>query len=189
MATVIIRNGVDVGALVETIEAIEARPELARFTFGARTTWREGTHATAEIGAFEHAGKRDETRERPFVLVGDEPPVLLGSNRGPNAIELLLAALGFCYSVGYVANAAARGIEIEEMEYELEGDIDLHNFLGLSEDVRPGFTEIRAKASVKATGTSEEELRDLCAYVQKTSPVRDVLANGVPVKTTIEVKP
>lgn len=48
---------------------------------------------------------------------------------------------------------------------------------------------IRAKASVRATGASEEELRDLCAYVQKTSPVRDVLANGVPVKTTIEVKP
>ena len=42
------------------------------------------------------------------LLVGDEPPVLLGQNKGPNAVELLLAALGFCYSVGYVANAAAR---------------------------------------------------------------------------------
>jgi len=187
MATVIIRNGVDVGALVETIEAIEARPELARFTFGARTTWREGTHATAEIGAFEHAGERDETRERPFVLVGDEPPVLLGSNKGPNAVELLLAALGFCYSVGYVANAAARGIEIEEMSYEIEGDIDLRNFLGITGEVRPGFHEIRAKAFVKAPGATEQELKELCTYVQDTSPVKDALANPVPVTTTIEV--
>ena len=134
-----------------------------------------------------HAGAEDETREHPFTLLGDEPPVLLGQNRGPNAVELLLAALGFCYSVGYVANAAARGIEIEEMSYEIEGDIDVRNFLGLGDETRPGFSEIRARAFVKAPGASEQELTDLCTYVQDTSPVKDVIANPVPVTTTIEV--
>ena len=81
--------------------------------------------------------------------------MLLGRNLGPNAVELLLASLGFCYSVGYVANAAARGIELEEMEYELEGDIDLRNILGISDEERPGFTEIRARARVKARGATE----------------------------------
>jgi len=187
MATVTVRNGIDVGALLETIDAIKENPELANFTFRARTSWQEGTNATAEIGSFLHAGAEDETREQPFVLVGDEPPVLLGQNKGPNAVELLLAALGFCYSVGYVANAAARGIEIEEMSYEIEGDIDLRNFLGISGQVRPGFHEIRAKAFVRAPGASEQELKELCTYVQDTSPVKDVLANPVPVSTTIEV--
>jgi len=187
MATVTVRNGIDVGALLETIDAIKEKPELANFTFRARTSWQEGTNATAEIGSFLHAGAEDETREQPFVLVGDEPPVLLGQNKGPNAVELLLAALGFCYSVGYVANAAARGIEIEEMSYEIEGDIDLRNFLGISGEARPGFREIRAKAFVKAPGASEQELKELCSYVQDTSPVKDVLANPVPVSTTIEV--
>jgi uncharacterized OsmC-like protein len=187
MATVAIRNGVDVGALLETIDAIKEKPELASFTFHARTSWREGTHSTAEIGSFVHAGAEDETRTHPFTLLGDEPPVLLGRNKGPNAVELLLAALGFCYSVGYVANAAARGIELEEMSYEIEGDIDLHNFLGLGSDVRPGFSEIRARAFVKAPGATEQELKELCTYVQDTSPVRDVLANPVPVSTTIEI--
>jgi uncharacterized OsmC-like protein len=178
-------NGIDVEALLETIEAIKQQPELAQFTFRASTSWQQGTHSTATIGSFLQAGSRDETRQ-PITLEGDEPPVLLGGNRGPNAVELLLAALGFCYSVGYVANAAARGIEIEEMEYELEGDIDLRNFLGLSSELRPGFSEIRARARVKA-GASEQELKDLCAYVQETSPVRDVLANGVPVTTALEL--
>jgi uncharacterized OsmC-like protein len=187
MATVTVRNGIDVGALLETIEAIKSKPEVASFTFRASTNWQEGTHSTAEIGSFLHAGAEDETRERPFTLVGDEPPVLLGKNEGPNAVELVLAALGFCYSVGYVANAAARGIEIEEMSYELEGDIDLRNFLGISSEARAGFSEIRAKARVKAPGTSEQELKELCTYVQETSPVKDVLANPVPVTTTIEV--
>jgi uncharacterized OsmC-like protein len=187
MATVTVRNGIDVQALTETIEAIKAKPELARFTFRASTSWKEGTHSTAEIGSFLQAGKEDETRREPFRLAGDEPPVLLGRNLGPNAVELVLAALGFCYSVGYVANAAARGIEIEEMSYELEGDIDLRNFLGISDEARPGFSEIRARARVKAQGASEQELKELCAYVQDTSPVKDVLANPVPVKTTIVV--
>jgi uncharacterized OsmC-like protein len=187
MATVTVRNGVDVKALLETIEAIRTQPDLARFTFRASTTWQEGTHSTAEIGSFLHAGAEDETRAQPFTLDGDEPPALLGRNLGPNAVELLLAALGFCYSVGYVANAAARGIDIEEMSYELEGDIDLRNFLGISSETRPGFTEIRARARVKAPGATEQELTELCSYVQDTSPVKDVLANPVPVRTTIEV--
>jgi uncharacterized OsmC-like protein len=187
MATVTVRNGIDVGALLATIDAIKAKPELANFTFRARTSWQEGMRSNAQIGSFLHAGKEDETREQPFELVGDEPPVLLGRNLGPNAVELLLASLGFCYSVGYIANAAARGIEIEEMSYEIEGDIDLRNFLGISGEARPGFSEIRAKAFVKAPGASAEELKELCAYVQDTSPVKDMLANPVPVATTIEV--
>jgi uncharacterized OsmC-like protein len=187
MATVTVRNGIDVAALLETIDAIKAKPELANFTFRASTSWQDGMHSNAQIGSFLHAGAEDETREQPFALVGDEPPVLLGQNKGPNAVELLLAALGFCYSVGYVANAAARGIEIEEMSYEIEGDIDLRNFLGISGEVRPGFHEIRAKAFVKAPGATEQELKELCTYVQDTSPVRDALANPVPVTTTIKV--
>jgi uncharacterized OsmC-like protein len=187
MATVTVRNGIDVGGLVETIDAIKAKPELASFTFRARTSWNEGTSSTAAIGSFLHAGEEDATREQPFTLEGDEPPVLLGHNKGPNAVELLLAALGFCYSVGYVANAAAQGIEIEEMSYEIEGDIDVRNFLGISGEARPGFSAIRARARVKASGASQQELEELCTYVQDTSPVKDVLANPVPVETTIEV--
>jgi uncharacterized OsmC-like protein len=187
MATITARNGIDVQALLETIEAIKAKPELAEFTFRASTRWQEGTRSTARIGSFVHAGAEDETRSEPFTLIGDEPPVLLGANKGPNAVELLLAALGFCYSVGYIANAAARGIDIEETEYELEGDIDLRNFLGISTEGRPGFSEIRAMAYVKAPRASEDELKELCTFVQETSPVRDVLANGVPVRTTLEV--
>jgi uncharacterized OsmC-like protein len=186
MTTLTVRNGIDVGALVATVDAIQGRPDLAQFTFRASTAWEDGMHSTARIGSFLHAGAEDESRTEAFELVGDEPPVLLGRNLGANAVELLLAALGFCYSVGYVANAAARGIEIEQMEYELEGDIDLRNFLGVSDEIRPGFTEIRAHARVKAPQASEAELQELCTYVQQTSPVLDVLANGVPVKTSIE---
>ena len=65
------------------------------------------------------------------MLHGDEPPVLLEANNGPNAVELVLQALAFCYAVGYAANAGARGIEISRMDYAIEGDLDVRPFLGL----------------------------------------------------------
>ena len=184
--TVNITNGIDVDQLVQTIEAVEGDPSAGSFTFRAKSSWKDGTYNVGEIGAFRHAGEEDESRSEPFRLEGDEPPVLLGTNKGANAVELLLQSLAFCYAVGYVANAAARGIEIETMDYEIEGDFDVRPFLGL-EGGRPGFTNIRAKGIVSSPNADADQLEELCRYVQQTSPVRDSLANAVPVETTLEV--
>jgi uncharacterized OsmC-like protein len=187
MTAVTDRNGINVDQLVGTVGAIQQDPTLATMTFQATTTWQEGTRSRAEVGAFIHAGKQDESRTpAQFVLEGDEPPVLLGGNAGPNAVELCLAALGSCYAVGYAANAAARGIELSEFSCTVEGDIDLHAFLGLG-DGRPGFTEIRCHSRAQSPNATREQLQELCQYVQDTSPVRDILANPVPVKTELEV--
>jgi uncharacterized OsmC-like protein len=187
MATTIsVRNGIDVPRLIQTVEDIKADPDIGLFTFRAVSSWRAGTHSIGRIHRFRHAGAEDQSRAAPFVLEGDEPPVLLGENRGPNAVELLLQALAFCYAVGYAANAAARGIEIERMEYEVEGDFDVRPFLGLP-GPRPGFTGIRAKAVVSSPNANPEQLEELLRYVEETSPVRDSLVAEVPVETTLEV--
>jgi uncharacterized OsmC-like protein len=102
-------------------------------------------------------------------------------------VELVLAALGFCYGVGFVANAAARGIELSELRYEVTGDIDVQNFLGLTRETRAGFSAIRARAWVRSPNATTAELEELCQYVQDTSPVRDIIANPVPVRTDLEV--
>ncbi len=185
-ATATIRNGIDVDQLVETIDAIKQDPEIGSFTFRASSHWQDGTYNVGQIGHFLHAGKEDDSRSSGFQLEGDEPPVLLGANKAPNAVELLLQALGFCYAVGYVANAAARGIEVTSMEYDVEGDVDVRTFLGL-DGPRAGFTEIRVVGRVASPNATEQQLQDLCRYVQDTTPVRDCLANAVPVRTTLEV--
>jgi uncharacterized OsmC-like protein len=184
--TTTVRNGIDVDQLMGTIEAFEDDSNVGMFTFRASSSWKDGTHSKGAIQDFKQAGIEDMTRATPFVLDGDEPPILLGSNKGPNAVELLLQALGFCYAVGYVANAAARGIEISRMDYEIEGDIDVRQFLGLH-GPRAGFTEISAKGTVSSPNATEEQLVELCQYVRDTSPVRDSLAHPIPIQTTLEV--
>jgi hypothetical protein len=68
---------------------------------------------------------------------------------------LLLQSLAFCYAVGYIANAAAQGIEISRMEYEVEGDFDARPFLGL-DGQRPGFTNIRVTGKVSANADKQQ---------------------------------
>lgn len=186
MATITNRNGVDVERLVATVGAVRADASIAMFTFRARSHWESGGRNRGEIREFEHAGATTTERPQGFQLTGDEPPVLLGSNAGPNAVELVLQALAFCYAVGYAYNAAARGIDIEELRYEVEGDLDLHRFLGLG-GPRAGFSAIRAKSWVRSSNATVEQLEELGQYVQDTSPVRDILTAPVPVTTDLVV--
>lgn len=178
-------NGVNVDKLVATVNAIKQNPDLAQFRFRARNEWLEGGHSRTFIQGFYGAGQEDTSRTKPFVLEGDEPPVLLSANAGANAVEAVLHALASCLAVGFIYNAAARGIEVESLKFDLEGDLDLRAFLGLSEEVRPGYEGIRLAYQVKSNAP-REEIEELCKYVQKTSPVLDIVRNPVPV--TISLK-
>lgn len=173
-------NGVNVDQLVATVNAVQENPEIARFQFRARNEWIEGGHSRTTIQSFYGAGQEDTSRSRPFALDGDEPPLLLGNNAGPNAVEAVLHALASCLAVGFVYNAAAQGVTVESLSFDLEGDLDLRAFLGLSEDVRPGFESIRLTYRVKSDAP-REKIEELCNYVQKTSPVLDIIRKPVPV--------
>jgi uncharacterized OsmC-like protein len=84
-----------------------------------------------------------------------------------------------------VYHAAARGIQIEEVESSLEGDIDLHGFLELDKKVRNGYQGIRVNFKIKAD-VPDEQLQELCKLGSAHSPVFDSLTNGVPVAVTAQ---
>lgn len=178
-------NGVNVDDLLETIEAVENDANLAQFRFRAHTEWQGGGRSETRIQEFTHAGEVDDSREKPFVLEGDEPPVLLGGDTAPNAVETVLHALASCLSVGFIYNAAAKGIEVEALDFDLQGELDLRGFLGLDESIRPGYSDIRVTCRVQADAP-REELEELCEYTQDTSPVVDVLRNPVNVEVSMD---
>ncbi len=178
-------NGVDMGQLTETIDAIKENPELAHFEFRAHSEWIDGARSRTEIHEFYGAGEERAPGDGAFVLKGDEPSVLLGDNTAPNAVQTVLHGLAGCLAVGVAYHAAARGIEIESLEFDLEGDLDLRGFLGISDDARPGFEDIRVNYRIK-TDAPREKIEELCKHVQETSPVLDIIANPVPVSVTLE---
>jgi uncharacterized OsmC-like protein len=178
-------NGVNVDQLVATVNAIKENPDLARFQFRAHNEWLDGGHSRTFIQGFYGASQEDTSRTKPFVIEGDEPPVLLGENTAANAVEAVLHALASCLAVGFIYNAAAQGIKIDSLEFELEGDLDLHAFLGLSDQVRPGYENIRLSYRVKSDAP-REKIVALCEYVQKTSPVLDIIRNPVAVSISLK---
>ncbi len=176
-------NGVDLDRLGGTVEAINADSALARFQFRAGNHWIDGGHSRTTIKDFYGAGQEDATRTQPFTVDSDEPPVLLGENRAPNAVEYVLHALAACVSGAIVYHAAARGIALDGVETTIHGDLDARGFLGLDGDVRPGYEQIRV--AIKVAGDLDDEQFAEIASLTRFSPVRDVVTN--PVAVAIDV--
>jgi uncharacterized OsmC-like protein len=173
-------NGLDLAQMVRTVDALKSDPELARFQFRASNQWIDGGENRSTIMGFYGAGAEDTSRSKPFVFTNGEPPVLLGHNEGANPVEFLLHALAGCVTTTTVLHAAARGIRIESMSTELEGDIDLQGLLALDAAVPAGYESIRIKMDIKAD-CSDEDLDDLLKFAQQHSPVCNTVCRPVPV--------
>lgn len=173
-------NGLDMDRLYQTLDAIKVDPSLARFEFRARNNWINGGENRSSIKDFYGLHREDGSRREPFVFTNDEPPVLLGENKGANPVEVLLHALAGCVTTTTVLHAAARGIRITELSTELRGEMDLQGMLALDDAVSPGYEEIRIRMHIKAD-CSEEELDELLDIARGHSPVCTTVCHPVPV--------
>ena len=179
------RNGVDTEQMYGTLDAIKAQPELGVFQFRAHNHWIEGAHNRTTIQRFYGAGTEDTSREEPFQIDAGEPAILLGADTGANPAEALLHALAACLTTSLVYVAAARKVRLTEVESTLEGDMDVRGALGLSDEVRNGFTRIRATFHVKGDAPAEK-LRALVEQSRARSAVYDIITNGVPIEIKVD---
>ncbi|GGB79367.1 osmotically inducible protein C [Marinobacterium zhoushanense] len=183
MNTITTCNGLNLQQMTETVNALSADPSLAQFRFRACNRWINGGANRSTIKGFYGAGVEDTSRTKPFVFTNGEPPVLLGNNEGANPVEFLLHALAGCVTTTTVLHATARGITINSIETELEGDIDLQGLLDLDPDVYAGYRNIRIRMDIKAD-CSDRELDDLLAFAREHSPVCNTVCR--PVNVVVE---
>jgi uncharacterized OsmC-like protein len=160
-------NDVAIDAVASLAAKIQQEPEVAATKWRAEVTWKGGFRSEAAI--------RDFTPQ-----ASDEPDTLGGTDTGPNPVEQVLAALGNCLAVGYAANATAAGIAIREMTIVVEGDLDLHTFLGLNQG-NAGYESISVTVNLD-TDASTQAVAELHDKVTNTSPVGHTLSRAVPVK-------
>jgi uncharacterized OsmC-like protein len=179
-------NGVSVTKLFQTIGAIQANPSIADFNFRAKGKWVNGGHNQTTINDF-YGACQTHSRSQPFEFEKDEPPVLLGEDNGANPVEYALAALNGCLTTSLIYHAAAKGIKIDEVESTLGGDLDLHGFLGLNENVRNGYKKIQVTFKIKSDAP-EEKLRELVELAQKRSPMFDIISHPTPIEVSMEKK-
>jgi uncharacterized OsmC-like protein len=176
-------NGVDLDTLMGTVNAVQADPALGISKFRASNTWLSANHNRSTVTGF-YAAKQEIAHAQTFTMDADEPAILAGGDQGANPVEHLLHALASCLTTSIVAHAAVRGIEIEELESELEGDIDLNGFLGLDAEMPKGFTEIRARFRVKADPKDMDNIKQLAMF----SPVFNTITESARVDVDVVIK-
>lgn len=130
-------------------------------------------------------GLTSEAAARDFRFVIDEPKAFGGADRGPNPVELVLAALGACQEITYRYYADTLGIPLHGVSVKLEGKLDLRGLFAAHDGVRPGFREVRALVALDSPASSEDIDR-LKAIVDRHCPVLDILRNVTPVQTTLD---
>lgn len=177
-------NGVNVGDLFGTIEAIKNDSDIAKFNFRIENKWIDGGHNRTKIKDF-YGAKEVHQHEKPFELDADEADILLGEDKAPNPVEYLLKGLAGCLTSSMVYHAAAKGIKINAIESRLEGDIDLRGFLGLSPDVPVGYQQIRVFFKIDAD-LSEKEKEELIEMGKRYSPVYNTVVNATSVSVELD---
>jgi uncharacterized OsmC-like protein len=176
-------NGIDLAAVSETIEAIQEDPGKAQATFEVTTRWAGQTRSESVVEAFTLGGERHERQHR---ILADEPCELLGTDSAPNPQELLMAAFNACIMVGYVANAALRGIRLDSVEIRTRGTLDLRGFLGLSDQVPPGYESVDYDVFIRGDASSADFL-EIHQAVMKTSPNYFNMSRPIRMNGTIHV--
>ena len=178
-----IANGLDLDALDQMVEAIGRDPAAAIVGFRVTTDWAGQTRSRSLVESYTIGGTEVP---RSFTIEADEPVELLGSNGAPNPQELLMSALNACMMVGYVAQAAVRGITLDSCRIETSGKLDLRGFLGLSDDVAVGYRQLDYTVHIKGDGTAEQ-FAEIHQAVMKTSPNYFNMARPIRMNGTLEL--
>jgi len=160
----------DINTFNQTKEAVAKDPSLGKGAFKSETAWKDGAQAV--------------TKARSFTIETDEPKPLGGKDAAVDPMELLLASLGSCLTIGWVTQANIRNVDFRKLKITVEAPYDLRGYLDLDENVRPGFPSIEYKVEVDSDA-DEDVLEEIKTAAEKSSPMFDNISNGAPIKGEI----
>ena len=176
-------NGVKVDALVAAREALTNAPAAAQFRWRAACQWKNGTHSHSTVESFYGLGE-EQHRKKTFAFDADHPEVFASEDLGATPVEYVLVGLASCLTAGIAAIAQYRNIQLKSVTATIEGDMDLHGILGIDDETRNGFKDIKVTYKIDADA-SREDIEALVAQSQKRSAVYDIVTN--PTNVTVAV--
>ena len=173
-------NGINTQTLSGVYESMRNQPEMAKATFSVKSEWNGGFSVTSSSKDFRVGGQHME-RNTEYRMQYDFPNRLSGKDRGPTVCEVCMGSLAACLTQTIVAHASSRGIMIDSINIDVEGDVDLRGFTGISNDVRPGAQQFRVNMNIKSNSASKEQINELREIGKRFSPAFDTLTNGTSV--------
>jgi uncharacterized OsmC-like protein len=154
-------------AMERNVKAVTLRPSMAKGTAVTRVKLGPGLACEVEDGAWRFTVGMHEKYG--------------GSNAGPNPGVYGRAALGSCLAIGYAMWAARLEIPLDSLEVLVHADYDVRGELGISDEVTPGYSEVRYTVTVE-TAAPEAAVKQWLEIADRTSSWRDVFARAVPIR-------
>jgi uncharacterized OsmC-like protein len=158
----------------------QEQPEAARITLRVKSSH-------SDLADPLHCAVAPEAAKDVVWQSGAHPGVG-GVGDVPCSGDLLLGALAACQEVTMRMVAAAMGIELEALEVEAIGELDLRGTLGMDRETPVGFSSIRCetRVTVKDDGRPERAKR-LLENAERYCVVLNTLRNGVPVESKFDL--
>jgi uncharacterized OsmC-like protein len=179
-------NGVNTLLLGSLMNTLIEKPDTSNATFFVKTEWNNkqeddgGFCVRSSMKDFEIGGQTIK-RNSSYTMLFDFPPQFSGEGKGPTVCEACMSSLGACLTQTIIAHATARGIHLDNITIDLQGNVDLRGFTGISNEVRPGAQEFRVKVNIKSRSASKEQIAEIYEIGKRLSPAFDTLTNGTSV--------
>jgi uncharacterized OsmC-like protein len=156
----------------------EADPESAKLVMTVRsaTSGDDPTRCTvATAGVLGGNGVTWEAGAHP--MAGGEGDLACSG-------DLLLASLAACQEITLRMVATAMGIELRNVEVNIEGDLDFRGTMGIDPETPVGFQNIRTSVRFDADATPDR-LQRLAARAERYCVVGATLREGTSLSTDI----
>ncbi|WP_298818644.1 OsmC family protein [Chloroflexus sp.] len=127
-------------------------------------------------------------RVREHSVLSDSGPALGGYDLGPNAPELLLAAMASCIAHSALALAADRELELDDLRVEVTGQIDYRGAMGVSADAPVAPTGLSYTLHYRGE-VSDSEMAALQADLERLCPVLLAVLQPQPLRGRVERLP
>ena len=112
-----------------------------------------------------------------------------GFHDAPNPGELLCAALASCQDATLRMVADVLGVELQQVEVEVTGKVDVRGSMAVDRQLPVGFESIQCKVRFQvAPGTPPERCQRLLAEAERSCINLQTLRAGVPVDTSFDVR-
>lgn len=111
-----------------------------------------------------------------------------GPHDAPTPGDLLCAALAACQDSAVRMVANLLGVELEALEVEVSGQVDVRGAMAIDRNVAVGFQSLRCEVRLRAReGTSPELLEKLRVAAERCCVVQQTLRNPPPVETAFAI--
>lgn len=150
-------------AFERTVKALTLRPTLGQDTRISKARITNGLTCTIEEGK--------------WTFTADMPESVGGNAVGPSPGVYGRAALGSCLAIGYMMYASKHGLSINSIEVEVQADFDDGALFGTTNDVMPGYTEVRYIIHIESN-EPEEAILKVLDEGDAHSPYLDIFRRG-----------